>query len=131
MKNKKIFLCIIIIFVLFSMTASTIYLITKMTSPNRDDWYQDGINAFVIDYIKKAESIESEIQVYKYEFVNFDTQIAEQNRTTTDKQYPFEKVRVTAETRNQEFTLFLTVTSEGDLIVTEYNKKDHYNPFLR
>ena len=51
------------------MTASTIYLITKMTSPNRDDWYQDGINAFVIDYIKKAESIESEIQVYKYEFV--------------------------------------------------------------
>ena len=127
---RNLFILLGVIVIVFMMAFSTIYLYSRFAYQSQDDWFKDPVDQMVIDYLKGKEQIDGKIQVYKYMYTNYDRHIAEENRKTGDKKYPFEAITVIAETSDQEYTVYLFVDENGVLQIDRYEKRSHFNPFL-
>ena len=130
MKRKLIFIIPIGILVAISMVFSTTWVVHMFTNPRADHWYREPIKDFVSEYLRENEQIEGKISIVEYYITDFDSEIANDNVGKENKKYPFKECRVTAETRNHEFTLYLMVQEDESLKVVRYEKGSNYNPFL-
>lgn len=130
MKKKIIFSIVLLLFLIPAVSVIIVETNPPLKDPYGDNWFREEIRQIVIDHIREKDGVEGKIQISEWKFTDFNHDIEVENRKKEDKEYPFKKLEVTAETRNNEYIVYFEKDSNGNLRIEGYEKKHNFNPMI-
>ena len=131
---KYIKVVIIVFAVLFIGGAIAVLLgqaFPSLRDPNNDEWFVEEIHRFSVSYLQTEFSTDKKIVVTKIYYNEFDMDIVNSNRNTENKVFPFQGLKVIAESYDEEYMLEIAVNHQGKLQVVKVETEKNFNPFLR
>ena len=131
-RNLYILLAVIGVCMLFVLFQIILYnTFPSMSDPYGDEWYESEAAEQALAHIRAVEQTDAELRVIQYSYTDYDQSIAEENRTSEIKKYPFSAIKVVVEARRCKYTVSFLVDEKGELQVERFDKKEHFNPFLK
>lgn len=121
--KKRIVIVIAMAYIIISIFVLFFYLIPHFQEVKEDEWYIPYLEQFVADYFQDYYSYDGDIQIRKFVYTGYDPAVAEQNRNTEDKQYPFMSVSITVRIKTDEhwgeYLVSIIRTPDGKLNVED------------
>lgn len=126
-KTKKIFLFLLVLYIVICIIAFLVYLIPHLQQSKEDSWYETEVQHVALDYVDELSDDTTKIGVLGCVYPSMDKEIVKKNRELAfeEKSYPFTWVEVSVVAGREIYILQMEVVSRGKFEITDIKKMNN------